>query len=158
MKSFSRVRLFATPWTIAHQAPQSMEFSRQDSWSGLPFPSPADLPNPGTEPGSPNLKADSLPSEPPGKPTLHFQRWMDTLLDRWVDLFFLSPVFSTLLEKMLMYKSGSENFLSLTCRYKSFTTKICSYYFLRRPWKFIKALSVIYSLVWLFIRAPKLRI
>ena len=55
VKLLSRVRLFATPWTVAHQAPQSMEFSRQDSWSGLPFPSPADLPNPGIEPESPAL-------------------------------------------------------------------------------------------------------
>ena len=67
VKSLSRVRLFATPWTIAHQAPQSMEFSRQEGWSELPFPSPGDLPNPGIEPASPALQADALPSEPPGK-------------------------------------------------------------------------------------------
>ena len=67
MKSLSRVRLFATPWTIAYQAPRSMEFSRQQYWSGLPFPSPRDLPNPGIEPQSPMLQADTLPSEPPGK-------------------------------------------------------------------------------------------
>ena len=59
----------ATPWTIAHQAPQSMEFFRQEYWSGLPFPSPGDLPNPGIEPGPPTLQADALPSEPPGKLT-----------------------------------------------------------------------------------------
>ena len=64
----SCVRLFATPWTVAHQAPLSMGFSRQGYWSGLPFPSPGDLPNPGIEPRSPALQADSLPSEPPGKP------------------------------------------------------------------------------------------
>ena len=68
VKSLSRVRLFATPWTVAYQAPPSMEFSRQEYWSGLPFPSPEDLPNPGIEPGSPALQADALPSEPPGKP------------------------------------------------------------------------------------------
>ena len=56
-----------TPWTVAHQAPLTLEFSRQESWSGLPFPSPGDLPNPGIEPESPALQADSLPSEPPGK-------------------------------------------------------------------------------------------
>ena len=67
-QSLSRVRLFATPWTVANQAPQSTEFSRQEYWSGLPFPSPGDLPNPGIEPGSPALQADALPSEPPGKP------------------------------------------------------------------------------------------
>ena len=62
----SLVRLFATPWTAAYQAPQSMEFSRQEYWSGFPFPSPGDLPNLGIEPGSPALQADTLPSEPPG--------------------------------------------------------------------------------------------
>ena len=50
----------ATPWTVAHQAPPSMEFSRQEYWSGLPFPSPGDLPNPGIEPESPKLAEDSL--------------------------------------------------------------------------------------------------
>ena len=63
-KSLSRVRLFATPWTVARQASLSMGFSRQEYWSGLPFPSPGDLPNPGMEPGSPASEADSLPSEP----------------------------------------------------------------------------------------------
>ena len=62
-KSLSRVWLFVTPWTI-----QSMEFSRPEYWSGWPFPSPRDLPNPGIEPRSPALQADSLPAEPPGKP------------------------------------------------------------------------------------------
>ena len=57
-----------TPWTVACQAPPSMGFSRQEYWSGLPFPSPGDLPNPGIKPRSPALQADSLPSEPPGKP------------------------------------------------------------------------------------------
>ena len=64
----SRVRLFATPWAVAYKAPLSMEFLRQEYWSGLPFPSPGDLPNPGIEPGSPALQADSLSSEPPRKP------------------------------------------------------------------------------------------
>ena len=74
VKSLSRVRLFATRWTVAYQAPPSMGFSRQEYWSGLPFPSPGDLPNPGIEPkseikpGSPAFQADALTSEPPGKP------------------------------------------------------------------------------------------
>ena len=68
VKSLSRVRLFATPWTVTYQAPLSMEFSRQEYWSGLPFPSPEGIPNPGIEPGSHALQADTLPSEPPGKP------------------------------------------------------------------------------------------
>ena len=66
--NFSHVWLFATPWTLAHQAPLSLEFSRQEYWSGLPFPSPEDLPDPGIEPGAPVLQVDSLPSEPLGKP------------------------------------------------------------------------------------------
>ena len=55
IKSESRVQLFATPWTVAYQAPLSMGFSRQEYWGGLPFPSPGDLPNPGIEPRSPAL-------------------------------------------------------------------------------------------------------
>ena len=65
-KLLSRVRLFATPWTIAYKAPLSMGFSRQEYWSGLPFPSPEDLADPGVKPGSSALEADTLTSEPPG--------------------------------------------------------------------------------------------
>ena len=68
LKLFSHVRLFATPWTVAYQAPPSMGVSRQENWSGLPFPSPGGLPDPGIEPRSPTLEADALTSEPPGKP------------------------------------------------------------------------------------------
>ena len=67
----SHVQLFGTSWTVAHQAPLSMEFSRQEYWSALLFPSPGDLPNPGIEPGFPALQADALSSEPPGKPCVH---------------------------------------------------------------------------------------
>ena len=67
VKSLSRIRLFATPRTVVHQAPLSMEFSRQEYRSVLPLPSPGDLPDPGIEPGYPALQADALPSEPPGK-------------------------------------------------------------------------------------------
>ena len=70
MKSLSRVRVFATLWTVAHQAPQSTGFSRQEYWSGLPFPSPEDLPDPGIEPQSPAFQAKALTSETPGKPNL----------------------------------------------------------------------------------------
>ena len=69
VKSFSRVRLFATPWPVAYQVPPSMGFSRQEYWNGLPFPSPGDLPDPGIEPRSPTFQAEALTSEPPGKPT-----------------------------------------------------------------------------------------
>ena len=68
---FSRVQLFATPWTVVHQAPLSMEFSRQDYWSGLPFATPWDLPNPGVKPMSlapPALAGRLFPTAPPGKP------------------------------------------------------------------------------------------
>ena len=67
VKLLSRVWLFVTPWAVAYQAPLSTEFSRQEYWSGLPFPSPGDLPDPGIEPRSPALQADALPSEPPGE-------------------------------------------------------------------------------------------
>ena len=67
----SLVQLFVTPWTVACQAARLLcpwGFSKQKYWSGLPCPPPGDLPNPGIEPRSPALQADSLPSEPPGKP------------------------------------------------------------------------------------------
>ena len=67
VKLLSHVQLFATLWTLARQAPLSMGFSRQEHWSGLPFPSPRDLPNPGIEPQPAALQADALSSEPPGK-------------------------------------------------------------------------------------------
>ena len=68
-KSLSCVWLFVTPWTVAHESPLSMGFSRQEYWSGLPCPPPGDLPDPGIEPRSPALQADSLSSESPGKPS-----------------------------------------------------------------------------------------
>jgi len=64
VKSLSHVGLFVTPWTVAYQVPPSMEFSRQEYWNGLPFPLPEDHPNPGIEPRSPALQADTLLSEP----------------------------------------------------------------------------------------------
>ena len=67
VKLLSPVQFFASPWTVAYQTPPSMEFSRQEYWSGLPFPSPGDLPDPGIKPRSSTLQPDALPSEPPGK-------------------------------------------------------------------------------------------
>ena len=64
----SCVRLFATPWTVARQAPLSVEFSRQEDWSGLPFPSPGDFPNPGIKPMAPALAGGLFITEPPGNP------------------------------------------------------------------------------------------
>ena len=68
VKSVSYVQVFATPWTVLHQTPPSKEFSKQEYWSGLPFPSPEDLPDPVIKPRSPALLAHALPSESPGKP------------------------------------------------------------------------------------------
>ena len=68
---------FATPWTVAYQASPSMGFSRQEYWSGLPFPSTGDLPEPGIEPGSPTLEAGTLTSKPPGKPS-YKNSWIQT--------------------------------------------------------------------------------
>ena len=65
-QSLSYVQLFAIPQTVNCEAPLSIGFSRQECWSGLPFPTPGDLPNPGIEPRSPALQVDSLLSEPPG--------------------------------------------------------------------------------------------
>ena len=62
------VQLFVTPYTVALQVPLSRRFTRQEYWSGLPFPSPGDLPHPGIELRSPALHVDSLPAEPQGKP------------------------------------------------------------------------------------------
>ena len=73
LSRFSHVQLFATPWTVACQAPLSKEFSRKEYWNGLPFPSPGDLSNPGIEPMSlmsPHWQVGSLPLAPPGKPQM----------------------------------------------------------------------------------------
>ena len=67
VKSLSHVRLFATPWTVAYQAPPAVGFSKQGYWNGLLFPSPGDLPNPGIEPRSPTFQEDALQFEPPIK-------------------------------------------------------------------------------------------
>ena len=69
LSSFSSVWFFATPWTIAHQAPLSMEFPKQEYWSGLPFPTPGDLPDPAIEPMSSALQLDSLPPSCQGRLT-----------------------------------------------------------------------------------------
>ena len=75
VKLLSHVRLSATPWIVAYQAPPSLGFSEQEYWSGLPFPSPGDLPNPGIEPQSPALWADTLPSKLPGKACLRRKKF-----------------------------------------------------------------------------------
>ena len=74
-KSLSRVQLFATPWTVACQVPLPLEFSRQEYWSGSPFFSPGDLPDPGIKLRPPSLQADSSPSKPPGNPLSQFKTY-----------------------------------------------------------------------------------
>ena len=75
----------ATPWTVVHQASLSMSFSRQEYWSGKPFPSPGDLLNPGIEAGFPTLQVDSIPAEPPGKSLIRrLNRWNSMILG-WRD-------------------------------------------------------------------------
>ena len=94
LSRFSRVRLFATPWTVAYQASLSMGFSRQEYWSGLPFLSPGDHPDPGIEPGSPTLQADTLPSEPQGSQPVCMI--IHTLIQFFSGLVMDSPILRTL--------------------------------------------------------------
>ena len=120
VKSLSRVRLFVTLWTVARQAPPSMGFSRQEYWSGLPFPSPGDLPNPGIEPGSPALQADALSSEPPGKPQPKQHRRV---------LFFFFTLFLALIICRL-FKDGHSDSCGMTLHCiidKELISKICKY-------------------------------
>ena len=92
VKLLSRVWLFVTPWTVAYQAPPSMGFSRQEYWSGVPFPSPGDLPNPGMEPESPEFQADALTSElHQGSPyneifVIKKKNECESVLVRWMNL------------------------------------------------------------------------
>ena len=80
------VRLFVASWTVAHQAPLSMGSARQEYWSGLPFPSPVDFPNPGIEPRSPALQANSLLFEPPGKPSTYIMGcYKIGLIVKWLE-------------------------------------------------------------------------
>ena len=88
----SHVQLLVTPWTVAHQASLSMEFSRHEYWSGLPFPSPEDLPDPGIEPGSPALQADALTSEPPSVSGLSREAGMNTFPEKENEIWdYVSP-------------------------------------------------------------------
>ena len=107
-------RFFATSWTVAHQVPLSTGFSRQD-WSGLPFPSPGDLPDGGIELGSPALQADSLPSEPLGKPCctvlLYFSR--DSTIRFKMSIFVFA--FYVLFVWKVLWTSYSEALCSQLC-------------------------------------------
>ena len=125
----SRVQLFATPWTIARRAPLSMGFSRQENRSGLPFPPPMDLPDPGIKTvslASPTQKADSLPLGPPGEPRvclyvctfihinthIHHHKqvsWLhggdSTVLSAslWQELYFILKVMGTCIYEILVF-------------------------------------------------------
>ena len=92
VKSLSRIWLFATPWTVAYQAPLSMKFSRQEYWSGLPFPPAGDLPDPGTEPVCPALTGGFFTTVPPGKPSL--QRYTNWSTRKLSDLSKVSGILS----------------------------------------------------------------
>ena len=114
MKALSRVWLFATPWTVAYQAPLSMGFSRQECWSGLPFPSSGDLPNPGIKPGSPALQADTLPSEPPGKPQIFLKYlFIPKYLLIWIFLHFFGLVLKRNNLTLILLKPPPKWFLEL---------------------------------------------
>ena len=85
VKSLSLVQLFSTPWTVDYQAPPSMRFSRQEYWSGLPFPSSGDLLDPGIEPGSPTLEADALTCGSDGKESamdMSLSKFRELVMDR----------------------------------------------------------------------------
>ena len=101
---FSRVWLFSTLWTIAYQAPLSMGFSRQECLSGLPCPPPGDLPDPGIKARFPGLQADSLLSEPPGKPKDSGVNSLSLLHCRWI-LYHLSHQGSPRIMEWMAYPS-----------------------------------------------------
>ena len=96
---FRHVQLFATPWTLTHQTPLSMEFSQQEYWSGLPCHPPGDFLDPGIEPVSPALHVDSLPAEPSGKP------------------FTIYTNIKSLVCQKLLYVNYTSVFLKLSCSY-----------------------------------------
>ena len=100
LNSLSQVQLFVIPRTVAFQAPLSMGFSRQECWNGVPFPSSGHLPNPGIEPDSPALQADSLSIEPLGKPNT-LQRVIWSILPANRLLFLLSPSGTSLVAQMV---------------------------------------------------------
>ena len=99
----------AIPWTVASQVPLSMGFYRQEYWSGLPFPSPGDLSNPGIKPRSPALQAESLPSKPPGKCHMYYM-YINYTLHRVALIFpytlYLPNYLLVLMNSILSLRSG----------------------------------------------------
>ena len=116
MKSLSRVRLFATPWTVAYQAPPSMGFSRQECWSGLPFPSPGDLPDLGIEPGSPALRQTLYRLSYQGRPDKYYHWPMMTVINDQTVLCFTGFLFTLVWNKCfsLKKKSYAKSFAPIT--------------------------------------------
>ena len=114
VKLLSHVRLLATPWTVAYQLPLSMEFSRQEHWSRLPFPLQGNLPDLGIEPRSPALQADTLPSEPQGKhyvvfKNAHLNQFTFKILGIWLDSAVKTPnCFNTCITMFNSFKKQSE--------------------------------------------------
>ena len=143
-KSLSHAQLFANPWAVVCQAPLSMEFSRQEYWSGLPFPSPGDLHNSWIKPCYSTLQVDSLPSEPPGKPAHiinlpFFDKWHFKICSR--DYQILNPFkISTLhISSIVVLVAADVVFLCIQSSYiftklgeceKKNHTKSCYYFFL----------------------------
>ena len=117
MKFLSCVRLFAISWTVGYQALLSVEFSRQEYWNGLPFPSPRDLPDPGVKPRCPTLQADTLLSEPPGKPLLYCTLWQ-------VSIKICNDLFSLAIYQILIHFHYGRKILDISCCFDLVT--ICS--------------------------------
>ena len=110
MKTLSCVQIFATLWTVAYQTPPFMGFSKQEYWSGLPFPSPGDLPNPGVEPRSPTLQADALPSEALGKSYSERNRMLNRKLPNTQNRGFYNMYLGTENRQQLLYMTEKDNF------------------------------------------------
>ena len=131
VKSLSHVRLFATPWTVAYQAPPSMGFSRQEYWSGLPFPSPGDLPDPGIKPGSPSLQADTLLSEPPGKPFPMTDAWTKKLWYIYTMEYYSAIKRNTCESVLIRWKSEREKQISYINAYMWKLERCCWWTYLQ---------------------------
>ena len=155
MKSLSRVRVFGTPCTVAYQASPSMGFSRQEYWSGLPFPSPGDLPDPGIEPGSPAFQADTLTSEPPGKPMTNLD---NILKSRDITLPTKVCIVKTMVFPVIVYRCESWTIKKAECGRIHAFELWCWRRLLRVPWtarsnqSFLKEISSEYSLEGLMLK------
>ena len=110
----------ATPWTVGYQAPPSMEFSRQEYWSGFPFPSSGDLPDPGIEPGPPILQEASLPSEPPDNQGDNIQPW-HTPFPTWNKSVVPCPVLTVASWPITDFSRGRSGGLVFPCLEEFFT-------------------------------------